>query len=59
MVLKDYRGTVCWHIPYSMDLYHSVKRNHLNQSSQKLPAEFLFLKYLRNILEALSLSLAS
>lgn len=59
MLSKDYCGTVSWHIPYSMDLYHSVKRNNLNQSCQKLPAEFLSLKYLRNILEALSLSSAS
>lgn len=59
MVLKDYCGTVSWRILYSMALYHSVKRNNWNQPFQNLTAEFLFLKYLRNLLEALSPSLAS
>lgn len=59
MVLKDYCGTVSRHIPYSMDFYHSVKRNNSHLPSQMLPAEFLFLKYLRKVLEASNLSLGS
>lgn len=59
MVLKDYCGTVSRHIPYSMDFYYSVKRNNSHLPSQMLPAEFLFLKYLRKVLEASNLSLGS
>lgn len=60
LVLKDFSGTHC---VLTHCIRHgfisSFKKLSFKSISQKLPAQFLFVRYLRNVLEVLSLSLAS